>query len=478
MVMALQKKVRADNKQRPNIILIVIDSLRADRLSCYGYNRNTSPNIDRVADSGLLFENAIASAPWTLPSHASLFTGLYPSEHGATDETLYLNNHIITLAELLNESGFDTVAFATDNGWLSKSTNLMKGFTKFYGPNPNKASKLRMFLNKVKEAWNRDRFITIKNIEIVERYLRKHGQTNKPFFLFLNLMDVHMPYCPVRKFLKLLNLNKVSPAELEYLQKHFREYRTAPETLSSHQLNLLNSLYDASVATVDERLAQFFDILNNEIERENTVLIITSDHGENLGEHGLLNHWLSLYDTLLRVPLIIVYPSRISGPIRISPQVQQHNLFYTILDFIGYRGRKVSQDIIKSKSFLGKLEGNISFPDYTFAEHAYPQMTLQHIRKFNPSFRNVRLECAKQAIRSNDYKYIRYGSGYEELFDLKSDPGEIRNVIVERKEIARVLKDQLDKKRAILERTNTFSQKPADFEPEVKERLRALGYLD
>lgn len=466
------------SSEKPSIILIVIDSLRADRLSCYGYERNTSPNIDRMANRGLLFENAIVSAPWTLPSHASLFTGLYPSEHGATDETLYLDTHVVTLAELLSESGYHTVAHTTDNEWLSEATNLMKGFTELHGPIEEETSWLRIFLRKVGARGRRRGSSTARAIERVKEYLARNNGADKPFFLLLTLMDVHMPYRPARRYLRFFGLDKVNPTELEYLQNNFRRYRTTPEILSGRQLHLLNSLYDASIATLDERLAELLDILDSKLERQNTILIITSDHGENLGEHDLLGHWLSLYDTLLRVPLIITYPSRFSKPATITAQVQQHDLFYTILDLIRYQGAKPRQEAVKSKSLLGNLEGDVPFPDYTFAEHAYPRMTLRHIRRFNPAFKNERLECAKQAIRTNRYKYISYGCGYEELFSLKSDPGETTNIIVEQKQVADMLKEKLDEVRATFRRGAASLAKPIDFEPEVAERLRGLGYLD
>jgi arylsulfatase A-like enzyme len=472
-----------DDKQQPNIILVLIDTLRAGRLSCCGYNRPTSPNIDRLARSGLLFENAIVSAPWTLPSHASLLTGLYPSQHGATDENLFLRDDIPTLAQLLGESGYNTIAYAHENGWLSRDTNLMRGFEKFYDPAykppPPEGNRLiRKIRWKVRTTLKLEtQHRSTAALNSLESHLAGNRNSDQPLFFFLHMMETHMPYRPARSAMKKFGLDKTDPDMLAYLRKNFREYRTQPEKLSDEQLKTLRTLYDACVATADKRLARLFRLVNSSRYRDNTILIITSDHGEQLGEHGLLNHWFSLYDTLLKVPIIISSPKILPKPMRITQQIQQHDLFYTILDMAGYNGDKIKPDSIRSKSFLQNIAGKSPFPEYTFAQQAYAKMTLKHVKKYNPSFDNERWVCSKQAVRSEQFKYIKYGIGLQELFDIKSDPGETKNIIKDHPDIANNLSRQLETIKPIEKQPQHDSTGPEDFDPEIKKRLEDLGYI-
>lgn len=465
----------------PNIVIILLDTLRADRLSCYGYNKKTSRNIDKVADTGLLFENTIASGPWTIPSHASLFTGLHPFEHGANDETLCLAQDIPTLAELLAEIGYRTVAYATDNMWFSKTTNLLKGFDEVHEILTK--SQTKSFFNRAIEKF-RNRVLrkeplssSVKATKIIISYLKQNRHKDKPLFVFLNLMDTHMPYQPDLKFFKLFGLEKYDSAELDYLQNNFKEYRTTPGILSSHQLQILNDLYDACVATADANLSELFTVLNHPEQQDNTIVVVTSDHGECLGEHGLLNHWMNLYDTLLKVPLIISCPARFPKPGRFAHQIQQHDLFYTLLELASYSGNKIDAQLIKSRSLLSYIERNTPFPEYVMAEHAFPKMTVGHIRKFNPEFNDEKLICSKQMIRTNNYKYIKYGSGLEELFDLKNDPGETKNIFAEYGSVADTLKKELEKVRSAQRKKTHATSKPEDFAPEIIKRLTDLGYM-
>jgi len=470
------------NIQKPNILLILLDSLRADRLSCYGYHRNTSPHIDRVAENSLLFENAIVSAPWTLPSHASLFTGRYPIEHGATEENLHLASHHHTLAELLQKMGYQTIAHSRDNGWLSTSTNLMKGFENLFdftrAKKVEKPSVLLTMKRKAKSAFHiKGTTSSEQTIKTIESYFKHKPVTGKPWFVFVNLMDTHMPYCPSPKFIRQFGLGQASPTDIEYLQKNFKEYRSHPESVSQSHLKLLNILYDACIATVDRALARLLKIVTSRPHNDNTLLIITSDHGECLGEHGLLNHWLSVNDVLLKVPLILFYPSGISSPKRIQPQIQQHDLFYTILDAIHYNGTEIKPDLISARSLLSAIEGKVPFPEYTYAEHAYPKMNLEHIRKYNPSFQNGKLVCAKQAIRSNEFKFINYESGLEELFDLNNDPGETKSVLDQNQTETTRLKNQLKKMRSELQKAAPSATPQQEFDEITKTKLQDLGYL-
>ena len=175
--------------------------------------------------------------------------------------------------------------------------------------------------------------------------------------------------------------------------------------------------------------------------------------------------------------MIIRGPGKLGEPKRVNQQVQHKDLFYTLLDVAGYDGEKVNCELIKNKSVLEMAAGRNPFPEYTFAQQAYAKMTLEHIRKYNPSFNNETLVSPKQAVRTNRFKYIKYGTGMEELFDIESDPYETKNVINEYPEVVEELRNKLDSLpvSSIPEATN--SDQLTDFDPEIKKQLEDLGYM-
>jgi len=465
---------------KPNIILLVIDTLRSDRLSCYGYEKSTTPNIDAFAKESVLFENAIASSCWTLPSQASMFTGLFPSEHGAADGNLYLDEKIPTLTELLKKYGYSNYAYSVSNGWLTGATNFTRGFDyieqfRKQGPKPKSILK-RIFREIDRRLKAKDAAYSARVSREAKEVIKKNVSQNKPFFMYIDLMDTHMPYKPAKKFMKKFRLNKANSSEVAFLQDKFKEYRAKPESLDENQLDLLNKLYDASVATVDKRLRGLLKFVSSKKLRDNTIVIITSDHGECLGEHGLLGHWFSLHDTLLKVPLILKYPQHLT-PTRISQQVQQRDLFYTILDLVGYRGDKSENDQILKNSYLSALERGGLFDEYAFAEHASAKMNLQQILNHNPDFNDQKLICNKQAIRTNQYKYIWYGSGHEELFDLNNDANEKINIIDDKPNQAAIFRDKLEQVRSGFKKFDISKNKEMEYDDEVAKRLKDMGYL-
>jgi len=467
----------------PHIILIVLDTLRADRLSCYGYPQRTTPNLDRLAQSGLLFENTITSAPWTLPSQSSLLTGRHPFQHGSTEVNPHLDDSVPTLGELLKKIGYQTTVYALDNGWLSNATNILRGFDKVFDatfrlPLTKKSWVIRKFRHAFRTFFKiESQFRTQWVLNNASEQLKYSTPGDTPKFMYINIMDTHLPYYPAFKFRRKFGLKNTEFQDVEYLQKNFKQIRSRPEALSDQQLYTLQCLYDACVATADYRLEKLLKILRRPQLRDNSILAVTSDHGEHLGEHGLLNHWFSLHDILLKVPLIISCPSKIPQAQRIKPQIQQHNLMYTLLDLIGYQDSSISPDLIKTNSLLEIAAGNIPAPEFTYAEHARPVLNLQEIRRHNPSFNDEHLISPKQAIRTNQFKYIKYGSGLEELFNLEQDPGETKNVITQYPKVAENLKQQL----TLLHNQDSIKQKNpvniTDFDPEIKKRLSDLGYI-
>ncbi|MFO8006477.1 MAG: sulfatase, partial [Candidatus Brocadiia bacterium] len=329
------------SRNRPNIVMLMLDTLRADRLGCYGYRRRTvSPAIDEVARGSILFERAIASAPWTLPSHASLFTGLHPSQHGADDVSLYLHERHRTLAERLSGAGYRTAAFCAHNAWFSAAAGLARGFQLCVGPELKEdASGLREMAARTADQ---EQYLSAEGCEVLgfARYcLHRLADRHAPLFLFLHSMINHQPYRPADASWDKLGADPV-PADLTaHLAENFRELRANPETITAEQAEAMDLLYDACVATADELAARLIELIGRRLGWERTVLVITSDHRQNLGEHGMWGHWLCLADTLLHVPLLIYPRPFASLPARVSAPVQQADLCSTLLRLSGAAGQ-------------------------------------------------------------------------------------------------------------------------------------------
>jgi arylsulfatase A-like enzyme len=268
-----------------NIILISIDTLRADHLHCYGYERDTSPNIDRIASESIVFENAVSQSAWTLPAHASMLTGLLPSEHGLIfydNEGLgnkkgfgTLDGNITTLAEILKTFAYTNVSY-NGGAWIDPAFGLRQGFDIYRWGG-------RYFKDNVP-----------KSISWIK------ANPDKKFFLFLHAFDVHAPYNASPEFNVFYQYRGSFPAE------KITFYTI--ESLESPEYEYIVSQYDAGIRRADHDLGPLFDLLRERELSKKTILIITSDHGEMLGERGKWDHIYPLYEELIRVPLIIKIP--------------------------------------------------------------------------------------------------------------------------------------------------------------------------
>ncbi|MEE8525820.1 MAG: sulfatase [Thermoanaerobaculia bacterium] len=421
---------------RPNVFLIVIDTLRADHLSCYGYGRETSPNIDRLAAQGILYEQSISAASWTFPAHASLFTGLFPRDHGATSQTRTLEASFDTLAELLKTAGYRTAGFS-NNVWTHDASGLKQGFEEF------------------REMWHQqvveDKGISFDDpaydmgaaltTEEIFGWLDGAGDGERPFFVFVNYFEPHLPYRPTQPFDDEFLPSGADPRQVRKLRSFYspREYAYILDIpwvrVEEKELEILTALYDGEIAYVDSILGVLVDGLRSRGLLDDTLLVITSDHGEHLGEHHMLDHKLSLYDPLLRVPLILWNPKRIPAGVRVESQVQAHDVFGTILDFGG-----VPRESAPRLPFADAGERS------TFAELAYPRIFLDAIDRELPGLdsRTRRFARSLKAVRGPRYKLIAGSDGRTELYDIGADPGESHDLADELPEVVAELKKTLD----------------------------------
>jgi arylsulfatase A-like enzyme len=461
--------------EHPNIVLIVMDATRARNLSCYGYARATTPNLDHLAEGSVVYEQAISPAGWSLPAHASLFTGLYPSRHGADDQHKYLRPEYPTLAELLRSRGYQTLGFC-ENPYVGPVTGLDRGFQWFNDstnrtPRPlvKRAEKLKRKLGNgiARIRGEHDSGAANINRQLFAALRRLQGE-RLPFFAFIHYEDTHAPYRLPKKFVRFLPDGVKLETALQVNQDPWK-YLIDPHSMKEEDFRTLVGLYDSEIHYVDSRIGQVLDWLQTLGLLDRTMIVVTADHGENLGDHGMMAHKYCLYDTLLHVPLIIRYPQGTTAPGRVQHQVQTLDLAPTILSMLGETGSETTR-ALQGHDLLGSFRR-----DFTIGEQSRPDLC-----KFFTRFPGVdvsRFDRALTMIRDNRYKYIWASDGKHELYDHASDPAEEHNLIEVLPHIATDLQMRLEEWRRGLKPAAPSVEEP-EFDQEVVERLRALGYLE
>ncbi|MBK8899821.1 MAG: sulfatase [Anaerolineaceae bacterium] len=466
--------------KRPNIILIVLDAARADHFSGYGYRVPTTPNIDRFAAEGVLYEQAISAAVWTVPSHASLFTGMYLSGHGLRGRNLKLRTDIHTLASFLSAEGYRTAAI-TANALIGKATGLSRGFSKLLDVRNvmqgDQLPRWQQLCNRLyrqlyyggrptESAWF-DSGAWRVNFEI-KRWLDARRSDTRPFFLFANYMETHLRYDPPRSFRRRF-LTAAQEARWQEVNQNAWRFMSGELTVTEDDWDILTALYDAELAYVDMRLGQLYHHLAQTGLLDDTIVIITSDHGENLGDHGLMDHQYCVYDTLIRVPLVIRCPDHFPAGHREKGLVQTVDLFPTIAKLLEQHENPA----------LGQLQGQSLLPadlgrdgrSFTITEYLAPQL---HSFRRESIAVNKKFTSKLRAIRTPTYKYIWSSAGDHELYNLADDSGEQHNLITQERETAVAMAQQLDN---WLAAHTHASVDEAAMDEMIVSRLEALGYI-
>ncbi len=456
--------------QRPNIILIVLDTVRADRLSCYGYHRKTSPCLDKIAAEGVLYEQAITPANWTLPSHVSMFTGLFPSKHGAHRAHQRLDTQYMTLAELLTKAGYRTAGFSSID-WLEEKTGANRGFSEYYG-RAFRQSQLRNTSGSKRVNDKRSNEIS----QEVQEWL-KNRNNDTPFFLFVNLFDAHNPYNPPEPHRSLF-LHEGDSGRIPQLNWDITKYYAGAARMDNKDFSLMSNLYDGGVHYVDSVAGELVEFFRDQGILDESILFITSDHGENIGDHGHWGHRYCLYDSLIRVPLIIRYPGIFEGGKRPDNYVQTVDIYPTVMDLLSID----REDVCK------ELQGETLFPsalgsrkrEFTLSEFM-PKPDLRYYDGY-PEFDASVFAYGLTAIRYNGYKLIWSSTGRHELYDLTSDPGEARNVYSDWPDKVSELSQFLKQWQMSFEASGQVQSYSLQSDPEVdediKNKLKALGYVE
>jgi arylsulfatase A-like enzyme len=452
-------------RHRPNVLLIVLDTARASQISCMGYHRKTTPHIDALASEGIIYRRAYTPSCWTLPSHAALFTGLYPIQAASTSETLHLPSINTTVAEVLAGGGYETAAFIC-NAWVSKERGFAQGFNEFHemwrGENASAARKARSPLE------------TIATEKIIG-WLEKQKEKKKPFFLFINLSMAHLPYRPPEPFLSRFispgynNKEANRMADVTSMWPHL----AGRITFDEKDYRILRDLYDGEIAFADDCVGRIIDCLRDSGIIEKTVVIVTSDHGENLGEHGRIDHNLSMYETTLHVPLVIRYP-RLFKPGSVSDEfVNLVDIAPTIMDLCGTRGEKQKNKLLE----ISLVREERPHRSFVVAGNERPLNAIGLMKKKYPEFDANSIDHKMRAIRTTKHKLIWNVERNMELFELTTDADELHNLADTQAETSKklhnMLRDYVQKLQLNTE-TTFFESKDA----ESLEVLRSLGYVE
>lgn len=457
------------SERLPNIVLIILDSVRRDHVSCYGYERRTTPHIDRIAREGTIYRRASSASCWTLPSHASLFTGLYPSEHRVDLDTQHLDPAYETLASRLRKRGFATASISC-NGWVTPHSNLTHGFDLAVDVGELAGGDDGFWPRAVRTLHRRWRRLTERDrgaeraTRMAEEWLKRRT-LDQPFMLFLNYMDCHLPY-------KLQGRHRYHfvedgrEDEVDEVPQEPFAVMAGRETLSAQDLEDLKSLYDGCLHYLDEHVARLDGTLHELGFADDTVLVVTSDHGESFGEHGLMDHQYGLYENLLSVPLVIRFPGK-QGRAEDGRLVQLVDLVPTLVEAAG--GNMQVEEAPAARSLFGSSERDVAL-----AEYLVPNV--RAIRRRFPDAGTEAFNVALRSVTDGTHKLITGSDGRVELYDLDADPGERTNLSSTRPDVVARLQSRLnDVVGDWPVRQSVPGPKPVDAA--VRSRLENLGYL-
>ncbi|MBN1426858.1 MAG: sulfatase [Anaerolineae bacterium] len=522
--------------RKPNIILLVLDTHRAERMSLYGYHKNTTPVLDSLAQTATVFDWAIAPGQWTIPSHASMFTGLYPTVHQTNQSYASLPESTPTLAEILRKGGYKTVGFCNNPLVGVLENGLRRGFDQFYNygttfPDVPKIGKdrglrklqriltdglLKKISTPIERQFGRSPLLlklatlpvfvplwarvisfkgnTTQSLQDITDYLRYHhnSSSDQPLFVFVNMMETHLPYHPPPKVMDhWVPYFKRDREAREFLRtfntQSYRWMAPVTEPLTDWQHQVLVDTYDAEVAYQDRLLRKTFRYLKRSGQLENTMLIVVSDHGESHGDHNFMGHAFSIYNELVRVPLIIHYPEMYPKDRRVTHPVSTRRVFHAILEAAGIE-HDAYGNTVEELSLARSAAGSDQEPDgeYVVSE-AYPPLNFINVMEMSTpeAIDKFRVRMMRRAIYEDSSKLMMVDERTDEFFDVNSDPLELDNLLdspqgYENKILQ--LEHKIEDFVTLMEahRSGTVSGERLDYSdnPEILERLRGLGYIE
>jgi arylsulfatase A-like enzyme len=451
-----------------------MDTVSAKHCSLYGQARAATPALARFANEAVVYRHCFAPAAWTLPSHLSLFTGLFPSQHGGNNMDFIYPGQYYTLPEMLKESGYKTLAISS-NLFISRQTKLNFGFDEFYSMDslyntdryyamgetikalkPKIKNDLKEVGLIIQQSWNGKYFLypvqhildriyrkcwgnigkysspsTTRTFRLAQKMLKRAG--NSPVFLFINVMEAHSNFNPPRRFLTALDRKQLKKTPLNKMLPD--DFYFKPFDLPDEK-ELFRKLYDLEITYLDEMLSDFIHFLRIEGLQDDTLLIISADHGESLGEHGIWGHLFGLYNELIHVPLLIKYPRSFGLKGDKTQLVQLHDLFATLVEV----SRAPYPVPPTSASLLSQRRTR------AFAEHVDISIQLAGIKRVQPNFpQHEFMHPCRCVIDDELFKLMEWADGNLGLYDLKTDYGEERNLLLQPQfqELGRLLQQDL-----------------------------------
>jgi arylsulfatase A-like enzyme len=439
--------------------LISIDTLRPDHLGSYGYFRDTSPTLDRLAAEGVLFENHISSSSWTLPAHAALFTSLADSVHGCSDTDRTLHEDFVTLAERFSEAGYATAGFFA-GPYLHPAFGLGQGFDHYENLtsyrrilDENPASRWAMDLDLMK-ASHQD----ITNPS-VHRAVRKwlEGRGDRPFFLFIHLWDVHFDFIPPAPY----DTRFDPDYRGEVSGRNFFFDHSINRDMPARDREHLVALYDGEIAWTDVHVGKILADLEAAGLARDVVLTVTADHGTEFFEHGYKGHRTTLFDEQIRIPLILHYPRALPSGLRIAQQTRIIDLGPTLLELAGVNA---PQDVM-GRSLLPLIRGS---------EKGSGRAALSELFSVGKRMR---------AVRTSRWKYLHDDArGRLYFFDLSEDPAEARPRTRFDSELGRevlaVSSDVMARLEAARRGAGESPRQGRDLPEELRRQLESLGYIE
>lgn len=461
------------SSNKPNVLLIVIDSGRVDRFGCYGYARGTTPSIDALTRAGTVFDRMISAAPWTLPSHASLFTGLYSREHGADHPALKMSGGLLTLGEYLQRYGYET-AFISNNPLVSKRWGLVDSASHVWirrGSDPDFGSGLKNTWRRLRKLVGQSDRGSGAATQAAAELMRR---ASAPFFIFLNYMECHYAYLPPRPFERRFVRRPYSVLDSALSRLRMRRRRPGDRLWKDdEELELLSDLYDGSLACVDDRVGDLLEQIERLRISDDTVVIVTADHGENLGDHGQVGHDFYLHQTLLHVPFVARIPGR--APMRVQGMAQLTDVFAGLCGILDLPvPQQVAQRFYSVDPF--ELKPGDLGRAFAFAEwHERGGDSLERRLRRTPHYIST---PTSESVQDRRYKLIAEpGSGKEWLFDLQDDPGETFDKAEEQPEERDRLRRVLEEWREVCRPIGVETPYTPQEEQALVSRLEQLGYL-
>lgn len=481
-----------------NVVVLVMDTARAD-VTRSVISESDDTALQSLLSGGTTFEQAYTAAPWTLPSHASLFTGTTPSKHGAHAGHKRLDDTLTTLPETLRADGYETVA-VSNNTWISEEFGFDRGFETFYktwqyvqsdtdlGRIARQEEGLEKITQAAKALFDGNPVTNLTNA-LYGQFFRKSeddgaARTNewiedwladrddsRPFFLFVNYLEPHLEYRPPEAHARTHLPQGVTYEQAMNVSQNAWGYIADRIEMTDDDFEILRALYRAEIDYLGEKVGDVIRLLEAADEWEDTLFVLTSDHGEHIGEHDLMDHQYALYDSLLHVPLFVHGDP--FGADDVDDLVQLADLPPTILDTLD----------IDSQDTRTQFQGHSFYPDSAetrkavFAEYVAPQPSMdalqtrvgdlpEHVRTYDRSLR---------AVRTEQYKYIRGSDGARELYDIRTDPGETSDVSDANGNTVAELDSRLDEWLDSFEHAEYTDDVTMD--DDTKSRLEDLGYL-